>query len=105
MALIYSTLLFAGEVPVGTIEPYYTAPAGTTVVIVDIEASSNAIETELDVLDSGATRQWLSIQVNPGVVGSWQGRQVLNAGDEIRLYSTTDVLYVRITGYVLQQYL
>ena|SRR5690242_9290238 len=102
---IYSVLLAAGRVQESMSRDVYTAPAAGVVVVRDIIICSDLGETGgvgVDVISwsvstpiyhTNVADLWLSYQ--------WQGRQVLLAGDVLRVTTLDGACRYRVSGYLL----
>ena len=102
---IYSTLLYSASAPNGS-TPAYTVPAGTTVVVRDIEAfNSQGAATALSVTRnvSGLVTSFIYVVEALGAQtwSQWKGRAVLNPADVLEVNTGAVGVYLHISGYVL----
>jgi hypothetical protein len=103
---VYSVRLgYATVTPSGAI--LFTVPSGRTVVVRDIEASNSGSATSslnvaLVVSGSGNVGNVLVLQnVAAGAHTQWEGRLVLNAGDELAAGATAGSFFLVVSGYSL----
>lgn len=90
MSSVYSTQFIVGSMTGPTTPLSYTVPAGMVAILRDITLASTGIATWQCVaaVVSGPAVAWLALFTeNPGQVAThqWQGRTVLNGGDELIL--------------------
>jgi|SRR5215469_2460644 len=101
MATPYTHRLILFNYTAGQVGPSYSVPAGTLIVIRDIQARIAANATLLVYLDSPRN---LLIAMSGGsatVDAHWEGRQVVNAGEAFHIESAVGTLQGALTGYVL----
>jgi hypothetical protein len=102
MALVYSARFVAGSFAAGLSGVVYTVPAGKTAVLRDMSvfADGGAAGYAAIILTGVAT---LASVVTPasGPAPSWEGRQVLNAGETIKININGGTCEVAISGYLL----
>jgi hypothetical protein len=104
---IYTQRLAAGQVTSGGVTIVYTKPAdGTTVVVRDIcmESIAGSDHTLLEVILPGGEECPL-FAVRPAEALTsyhWSGRQVLQDGDQLAVYTGGPDIHYIVTGYVLR---
>jgi hypothetical protein len=102
---VYSTQLYLGQ-PGSGITTLYTVPSGNTVVVRDVElinTGSAAMSFGLIVRTSGGTQaQWASVSgVAVNSQYQWEGRVVMNPGDELILTTSEAGMQLIVSGYLL----
>jgi hypothetical protein len=104
--LPYSTRFVAVHEDLSGAPVLYTVPSGYVAVLRDVSVRNQTADTSL--IQVGATvpgplnvviAQFDSVAANDVV--SWQGRQVLNAGDELWLYNSEGSAQAIASGYLL----
>lgn len=101
---VYSTLLATFNTTTAQVT-YYTVPAGTTVVIRDIEATdfsgvANTLFIQIGV--TGFTQTVIEPQTSASVRWvQWKGRLVLPAGGILQSASSSAGHSVAVSGYLL----
>lgn len=104
--LPYSTRFFAGNTIAGSVVPAYTVPASYVAVIRDIEVLNSSGSTDTlfiaAVVPGPLTLTLTKFLSVPGETpAQWKGRAVMNAGDELELFSVAEAWEVIISGYLL----
>lgn len=106
MSAVYSRQFYADQITAGGTAPLATVPAGVVWVLRDITLGN--LETtdtgavSITVVAAGApasVARWATIPDSAAVY--WTGRQVLNAGDLLRVYNNSGLMSVLISGYEL----
>lgn len=104
MTSVYSTQFFANVIPAGT-TMLYTVPAGMTVVVRDIElynSTAAGINVQVFVGGSGADAQIdTALPLTASTPRHWDGRAVLNAGQQIVGYAEAAGVQCLLSGYLL----
>jgi hypothetical protein len=104
--LPYSTRFIAVRQSISSGDGLYTVPSGYVAVVRDVVLWNN--DSGEQSMSIGATvpgplnvliSQWFNVGSNATV--EWQGRQVLNAGDELWAYSAGVDASVMASGYLL----
>lgn len=102
---VYSTRFAAGSVTTVGSTPF-TVPAGSTAVIRDIGVwndTGSASEVAVGVSVSGSPYAYITVV--PSLANltffEWQGRQVLDAGNELYLFDASEGCLFMISGYLL----
>jgi len=102
LAASYSHRLFSGSVPAGSQTTVLQVPNGETVVVRDLEVFLGTPDTLCNV-QAGPTGSFGIIFYSAANTGSsyqqWQGRVVLEEGDELALYSSSTGTLMYISGY------
>jgi hypothetical protein len=102
---VYSVVLAAGQTAQDGDVLVYTAPATGVVVVRDVVLLTATLDVEFVYLyvTSGSARSYILSQPAPvrALTYHWQGRQVLEPGDGLRVYDDAAVLFYRISGYLL----
>lgn len=102
MARVYSTRLFLGNVAAASSVTLYTAPAGYTVVIRDISFIPFGGSTPWEVtIGINGTFFYQEESASAPALFHWEGRAVMNPGDEITCNTNTGGLDGQISGYLL----
>jgi hypothetical protein len=104
--LPYSTRFFAGNTIAGTVVPAYTVPATYVAVIRDIEVLNSSGSTDtlfIAAVVPGPLTLTLTkfLSLAAETPAQWKGRAVMNAGDELELFSVAEAWEVIISGYLL----
>lgn len=101
-AMIYSTRFYAGVLASGLSAVLYTVAAGSTVVVRDIECSSDiGDQPHATLILTGVAEVAFVQAVAPLIHGRWSGRVVFNAGETMKLDVISGQMEVSISGYVL----
>lgn len=85
---------------------FYTVPAGYVAVVrdivlyVDIDQTPGQIAV-YTISGSNAVMIYREISPTPGVTYHWDGRQVLNAGQSLYIYSDAGRMVALVSGYEL----
>lgn len=103
MAPIYSQKLFNAVVTTTGDTVVFTVPAGTTVVVTDIDVLlTNSAAGQVSFVRLGATALlYHNSAAIEEINQQWVGKQVLNAGDTITFRFHGTAANLAITGYVL----
>lgn len=101
----YSTRFAAAELATET-TTLYTVPADYVAVVRDLELYGNVAsdaEVALEITAPGPlTIIWFVVNpLVPGAWDHWEGRVVLNAGDELVAVTTVNGVHVTVSGYLL----
>lgn len=101
----YSTRFAAAELGSET-TTLYTVPAQYVAVVRDVELYGNVgsdAEVALEVTVPGPlTIIWFVVNpLAPGAWVHWEGRVVLNAGDDLIAVTTVNGVHVTVSGYLL----
>lgn len=101
---VYSTQFYCGLAPVGT-QGLYTVPADRTLVVRDVElynSSAGPVLFQLFCTGPGGNIQIytdLTLPVEKSV--QWQGRTVLNGGQQLASSAGAEGVQLIISGYLL----
>ena len=102
---VYSVLLAAGLVPSDSAVIVYTAPASGVVVVRDLVVTSQTVAAGLlsfMVVSGSVWTPIYKVRVSDNFITyQWQGRQVLEPGDEIQVATSDGGVRYRISGYLL----
>jgi hypothetical protein len=102
---VYSVLLAAGTVTGGSNPTVFTAPAVGVVVVRDIEVAGLAGATgpvAFQVYSGSTVSPIYKVRVEDTFASyHWDGRQVLQPGDLLRVQAVDGSVYYRISGYLL----
>lgn len=108
MARVYSSLLIAAGSISPDSPPSYYVPDGAVVVVRDLLAINTQKygTVQLDglvIFDLVGCVVWGTLypQCLPHELYHWSGRQVLEGGDGLSLYTTDEFWALRVSGYVL----
>lgn len=102
MAAIYSTQLAAGTQAAGTTTVVYTVPAGATVVVRDISVGAQSAPANFVAINVAGVAEIAAFDaITQYLTAHWEGRVVLNAGQEINVDAITGTWTYIISGYVL----
>jgi len=108
MSRVYSAQLCVNAVAGGGTTFLATVPAGTVWVLRDMRASYSVTGLDplagFEVLLNAAIRLWTvgPLGVKPVYTYPWEGRTVLDPGDELSLYSGDSALWsIVVSGYAL----
>jgi hypothetical protein len=105
---VYSTVFYRGFPGPGIIG-LYTAPAGYTTVVRDIQVRAPGILADsfngwcsiYDSASQGEVASWTFPYVSPWQHLSWDGRAVMNAGDLLLCNSQSTGWLLYVSGYLL----
>lgn len=103
---VYSQQIAVADIN-ATLLPLYTVPAGTVLIVRDIEAYNfGGVADKLYVTTLGAGRPtgfvWVVEGPASGVTSQWQGRLVLKSGDELQAQAVASTWSLMVSGYVLE---
>jgi hypothetical protein len=102
MAAVYTQRLFLGSVAAASSITIYTAPSGVIVVIRDISFIPFGGSTPWEItLGINGTFFYQEESTTAPAFFHWEGRAVMEAGDEITCNTNSGGLDGQITGYVL----
>ena len=103
---VYSILMGVGDTGTASASVPYTAPATGTAIVRDIvlyiEEDTSAFGLVAVTTPGGVTTSIYCVVLTGGqVTHQWQGRQVLEPGDQVVVLTTAGVVHYRISGYLL----
>lgn len=102
----YSQRFAAATTVAGTASTVFTCPANFVAVVRDLQAynsggASDALFVALVIPGPATLTLWHFAGVAASTSDQWQGRVVLNAGDQLELFSAAEAFEVLISGYLL----
>jgi hypothetical protein len=109
MATVYSTGIYSGPFAAGA-SLLYTVPSGKRLVVRDITAFMDPIGSGspgsiafYDLSTNGFIAAWVQPFVQSGRLYHWEGRQALDAAEELYCFVGTGAgdWYGRVFGYLL----
>lgn len=99
----YSRRLFAWITTGAGINIRYTVPVGVTTIIRDIEVTNFNVANETGGLAiTGLVVVTWFVNLATSQHFQWQGRVVLNSGDQLEVHSTNATVGWVVSGYELQ---
>lgn len=106
MATPYSTLLYQGEVPSPSPGVVFTVPEGYVCILRDLDAVGPGTSPWVLISEAVANQNFASVPAEQNGSSdnwsyTWRGRQVFDAGQEIQLGSEFDLIFARLSGYLL----